>query len=464
MEKAQDILWYERYIEIAEKAPGPIGLFKQEKEKDLQNKKQFMSGEIVNPTFEYEGIKEDVLREAERKLLSLKAEILAEEKNPAIREAYRWKINERIASLRLCLVTKEIELASKENNSEKLARLNKKFLKYSHFIFGVPEKKFTAWGIDGIRKLAEKSLTNEDEKTKTVAQELMGLLPQMEGQEAAPIIPDAVIDLVREQTRKELGKYLELENVPQKSASEDVAGIFDGVLKKMGAEGWQAVVSEKNKVVEVAQMKKNVLIPPGKTYGKSRLESLIAHELGTHVLRRLNGERSKLMLLGLGLDRYEKGDEGVATMREQAVENKFGIEEWLERHVAINLALGIKEHGALDFRNLFELLWRYKYLKAREEGKSDQLSEKNVKEAAYTRCYRTFRGTSGKDKGVAFTKDIVYAEGNVGTWGVIGENPEELMRLSVGKYDPTNMRHLWLLSQLGITDKDLAELEKPMSA
>jgi hypothetical protein len=61
-------------------------------------------------------------------------------------------------------------------------------------------------------------------------------------------------------------------------------------------------------------------------------------------------------------------------------------------------------------------------------------------------------------RGVCCTKDIVYREGNIGVWDVLGKNPQELVRLSVGKYDPANSRHVYMLEALGIADQDLADL------
>ena len=40
-------------------------------------------------------------------------------------------------------------------------------------------------------------------------------------------------------------------------------------------------------------------------------------------------------------------------------------------------------------------------------------------------------------------------------WQVIRENPDEMLRFSVGKYDPANPRHIWILDTLGITEEDL---------
>jgi hypothetical protein len=56
------------------------------------------------------------------------------------------------------------------------------------------------------------------------------------------------------------------------------------------------------------------------------------------------------------------------------------------------------------------------------------------------------------------TRDIVYREGNIGVWRVVKNNPEEERRFSVGKYDPANPRHIWILEQLGISDEDLDNL------
>jgi hypothetical protein len=40
-------------------------------------------------------------------------------------------------------------------------------------------------------------------------------------------------------------------------------------------------------------------------------------------------------------------------------------------------------------------------------------------------------------------------------WYVAKNNLDELQRFSIGKYDPSNARHLWVLQQLNITDEDL---------
>jgi hypothetical protein len=39
-------------------------------------------------------------------------------------------------------------------------------------------------------------------------------------------------------------------------------------------------------------------------------------------------------------------------------------------------------------------------------------------------------------------------------------NSPEQRRFMIGKYDPANARHIWVLDQLNITEEDFDDLEK----
>ena len=92
-------------------------------------------------------------------------------------------------------------------------------------------------------------------------------------------------------------------------------------------------------------------------------------------------------------------------------------------------------------------------------GKSPEEAKRLADENAWTTCVRTFRGTDSKTPGTCFTKDIIYREGNIAVWETLERNAPEMHRWNIGKYDPSNPRHLWVLDQLGITDEDLQELD-----
>jgi hypothetical protein len=91
----------------------------------------------------------------------------------------------------------------------------------------------------------------------------------------------------------------------------------------------------------------------------------------------------------------------------------------------------------------------------------DELSaQKKATNSAWSVTVRAFRGTDSKTPGACFTKDIIYREGNIAIWETLHKNLPEMQRWNVGKYDPSNPRHLWVLDQLGITDADLKNLDQ----
>jgi len=165
------------------------------------------------------------------------------------------------------------------------------------------------------------------------------------------------------------------------------------------------------------------------------------------------------MLLGLGLDRYLRGDEGIATLREQSLEDKIEDFSGLGGHLAIGLAIGL-DGQPRDFRSVYKIMESYFLFNNLKEGKTLAEAKEEAQKTAWDRCIRTFRGSDCKTPGICFLQDIVYREGNIAVWQVIKDNPAEMLRFNIGKYDPSNYRHIWILEQLGITDQDLADLEK----
>ncbi len=283
------------------------------------------------------------------------------------------------------------------------------------------------------------------------------LLPENLSEPEKTELPSAdVIRRAGEATNREVNH---ITNVPDqvRFQAEEIKQVFAESLESLKAEGWEAVIDTSSKTrISVDQEEKKVKIPSERKLGRDKLRALIAHELGTHVTRRVNGERSRLMILGLGLDRYERGEEGIATMREQAIAGKVEEFAGLEPHFAIGLAVGL-DGNPRNFRTVYSVLEKYFQLKGLLGGKEQGAALLSAKTNAWNMAVRTFRGTDCKTTGVCFTKDIVYREGNMVVWDVIRDRPEEMMRFSVGKYDPANERHIWILNTLGISDEDLTE-------
>jgi len=89
-----DNLWYERFQ--------PIGSFQAyeyldgNKQYREQQKQEFLNGHIENPTLDYPKIDPERLESDERSLLELKRDIIAQEPNETVKQAYRWRLNEKI--------------------------------------------------------------------------------------------------------------------------------------------------------------------------------------------------------------------------------------------------------------------------------------------------------------------------------------------------------------------------------
>lgn len=424
-----DAKWYARLGESAS-LEAYVYLRGDPQERAAQEQ-AFLAGEITNPQLAYPKLKPADLSVREEQLLGLKADILKEEPNETVAQAYRWKINEKIALLRMLQAAGAGDM--------------KRFKRYSEFIYGRPSAAIFAFTVDHLRQQINTCLeVSQDPAARQAAQNLEAVLPKNLPAPKIDTLPNEdEVAGAREITLAEFGDLVNLAPTEGNLGVAEVTQIAEQALELYKAEGWQVVPA---KSFSVVQEERKVEV---RATEKGRLAPLLVHEIGTHLLRRLKGERSKLMLLGLGLDRYNRGDEGVATMREQVMEEKMTDFSGLAGHLAISLAVGL-DGQPRDFRQVFEVMEKY-YLfqgSAKEEAR----------EKAYDRCLRTFRGTDCQTPGTCFTGDIDYREGNIGVWEVIKQDPKAMLKFSLGKYDPANQRHVGVLTQLGITEEDLEKL------
>ncbi|MFA7315132.1 MAG: tyrosine/phenylalanine carboxypeptidase domain-containing protein [Candidatus Magasanikbacteria bacterium] len=411
-------------------------------------KQAFLNGEINNPNLDYPKIDPEQLKAHEQKLLTLK-EKLKEEQDETIRQLYVWKINEKLVEVRMLQMTHE-------GNS----RL---FKRYSSFVYGIPDKNIFVYTINNIRKNIEKNLSSEDESIKLATQEVEILLSNntnIDTTQGINTLPELeTIQIAKIQTEKDLNNILDItDEKNQEYTAKEIEQMFASVLKNLEAEGWNVIITKSSKTgISVDQENKTINIPESRKVSFKKLKTLIAHEIGTHVIRRLNGERSKLLLLGLGLDRYEKAEEGVATMREQALDEKVEDFAGLDGHLAIGLAYGL-DGKPRDFREVYTILEKYFYYKNITSGKKADEASQQAQTSAWNRTVRTFRGTDCKTPGACFTKDIIYREGNIETWNLISKDVKSMITFNLGKFDPVNNRHIEALMKLGILDENLKEL------
>lgn len=436
-----DEKWYDRFSKVASFQPyeylstEPLA---REKQKEL-----FLRGQAINPEFNLHKIDPGDLDLKADLLFALKRDIIQNEADKIVAQAYRWRINEKIAELFLLKSAATGDM--------------RKFKRWSEFIYGKPSKDVFDYTIGRIRLKIDAGLKSENLEIQEAAQNLLDVLGgpmSISGSLTTPTEEEA--SFARKITKDEFKDIINIAEVDPKKKfnSQEIKEYFEKSLEVLNLSGWKVEIETGGTSINVGHEDKSIKIPEARTLTARSISKLILHEIGTHIVRRENGERSRLMLLGLGLDRYLKGEEGIATMREQV--SGGGPEDFagFNGHLAIGLVYGYAGKP-LDFRGTYEVLEKYFLLNSLLNGEGLEKSKISASNNAWNNTLRVFWGADCKTPGVCFTQDIVYREGNIGVWGVIRENPDEMHRFSVGKYDPSNLRHIWILSQLGIDDDDL---------
>tara|TARA_B100000745_G_scaffold300452_1_gene254528 strand:- start:1238 stop:2383 length:1146 start_codon:yes stop_codon:yes gene_type:complete len=328
--------WYKRFEEVAfedyEKLLGNKNVRELEKIK-------FLSDEVENPDLGYPELESFDLDERESTLLSLKEDVLEMEQNDAVKKIYRTKINESLATLRMLRATKNGD--------------DRKFSRYADFIYGKPASGDIGYVVEHVKSLVVQHVESENTNKQQAAlrlQEIFEGLSQSSGDGVEKsILPGG-------------------EDIPGKLESVDEAVLaFEEALQEIDATDWQVVVDSESGIsnFSVSQEYKVVRIPSeeklmSRNISKKKLKGLIEHEIKTHVARRSNGERSRLQLLGLGLDRYLKAEEGIAAYAEQQV---TGATEFagVPRFLSIALAKGLGGE-MLDFRQTHTIMSDYRFL------------------------------------------------------------------------------------------------------
>jgi len=325
---------------------------------------------------------------------------------------------------------------------------DRKFSRYADFVYGKPDESDVSYVVKHVQDLVEVNLGSEIGAKKDAAARLKSMFENLstdidEGVDKSVLPEGEVIE----------GKL---------SGVEEAVTVFEEGLVELGAEDWTVVVDSKKGITSFSanQEHKQIPVPSEEalaTRAISRKEfmGIVKHEL-MHVERRVNGERSSLQLLGLGLDRYLRGEEGVTTYVEQLV---TGAKDFagIPRYLSIALAKGLGGKKR-DFRQTYEIMKDYRLLTASEKD----IAEEKFLTTAYNDCIRIFRGTSCSTPGAVYPKDMAYF-GNRDIWTLVSKNSDVVHQFSIGKYDPNNSEHIALLTQLGILDEDLDYLEREES-
>lgn len=450
---------YARYMEVIDGDEEVYRIMKLGPEQAAKVFSAWQNGECAN--LSTESVDLSKLRERWDRYRQYKSELIQDKTiPPQVKQAYRWRINEQIANIGMVL-------ASQGGKPDVFRRMNE-------FIYGKVNAAVYHNAIDKFAADAEAIMVGDyADDVKAAALEVLQITEGLRGDRKALGPTPEVFQAVREHhMRREKGYYALLlagVEVPQEGKITNAIG--DPILERVVRENLKSdypIQDSSDNTWGVVHSKEKRGIERPATYAMvpERYIGLgLGHEIGSHLLERVNGARGPLALAEDGLDRTELGNEGRALIREQVVYGTFEefakTVRWrdvLRREVAIGFAAGTDNpddvpHNSADtyaFMNAIDYMYKIKL----KPGNADD-ARRAAAETTKSLLLRVLKGTDGR--GGAYLKDKVYLEGNVACWENAAVNgPEVIANGDLGKWDINNPRIVMLLQQLGVLPTDTA--------
>lgn len=457
--EAYDARWFETIemygsFETESYLSGESEISKEVREKQKKDFLQTYAQNVhINPRIEYprlgvvepgteeeRGEKIIDIEEYHSQLMQLKETIKAEETNEMVRQQYIYKINEKLASLRLLKAAKEGDM--------------RRFKHYSEFVFGTPNKEIFDYTIANVRSKAEAALQSDNQDLREAAQDLLSALPnaQSEAQFDTPSIDE--IQLMQTKVIDTLGERFRRQPFEGKKVASEIVEFINGAFVEHNAsDQWEAIETFGSSTAMAAdQETQKVKVPTTRELGSRDLYAKTGHEF-THALRRINGQRSRFKLAGLGLHRYLKAEEGVTTGTELALRGTE-FKEFAGESLYLTIGLGHGTDGTpRDFYDTFRIMEKYFTFKSLSLKKKEYdlvETKEKAKTSAWKNCQRAFRGSDFQTPGAVLTKDLVYRDGNIEFWLWHNDHPDDVSRLFVAKHDQTRPDHVEALLELGV--------------
>ncbi|MBT3835032.1 DUF1704 domain-containing protein [Candidatus Peribacteria bacterium] len=217
-------------------------------------------------------------------------------------------------------------------------------------------------------------------------------------------------------------------NKKEMLSAEKVKDIFSDILTSYGLNEWSAEIKSTS-VSDCAVGGKKVMIRAGSEFSKERVDSLIAHEIETHVLCAVNGEKQAYQIFRRGMADYLDTQEGLAIYNQNAVlpenhEKRF----WPAMNIlAINYG---SKHSFAELRSYIRRL-----------GFDDVL--------ALRTCFKVKRGMGDTVVPGVFTRNLIYFRGLKDVTEYL-ENGGDMKDLYIGRI---NLKDLDLIEKTqGIID------------
>lgn len=384
-----------------------------------EEEKRFLSGEVINPQFVYDKLNSADFDEAIKKIQKIVNKIL---NHPSLPPSRRGIYEEFIADY--SKKTTILNYVQQYNNAKSEKEKKAAAEKYRHLnieSYGEPDEDiYRSLLGEKLNCVRNKKLTG---KADDLRKELFGMVdfdPDVDIPERFRPSSDTVQWMygVAESLYGGMLKHIpdeqvefnphELQKIFTDIIEEEFNGRGDTGSCAGVAEGWTVSV-EKATSINVKSSEKRIVIPDnGIMRSRKKIENLVVHEIGIHMLRSINGGETDVLPLKSGLSDYYDTEEGLGVVMEQALSGKF-----TERGVDHYITAGLAHFDNKDFREAFEIKWRLSLLSSVDDdgGVSGEQIAK-AKKAAFTQTLRSFRGAND----LPLFKNLSYYNGSVEVW------------------------------------------------
>ncbi|MEM4239751.1 MAG: DUF1704 domain-containing protein [Candidatus Woesearchaeota archaeon] len=193
--------------------------------------------------------------------------------------------------------------------------------------------------------------------------------------------------------------YLLLEKTPRKPiptkpyAATYMKSAIEKALLQHGFTGWHTAIKPAVARVAVSPSKRTIVIRDNAKFSSIGVKCILAHEIGVHVLRSMNGYRQKYKIFGTdAIPGYLQTEEGLAVLHEKKAGclTNNRLRRYAGRVIAASMAL------KCGFRDVFNELT--KFFPPKE---------------AFEMTARVKRGLKDTSQAGGFIKDHVYLEGKL---------------------------------------------------
>ena len=403
------------YSRLTDLSPKIVTMFNPSNRKEEEE--GFLSGKVRNPQFVYDKLNSADFDKAIEKIRELGDKILNHPSLPSLhRGIYEEFIADYSRKTTLLNYTQQYNNAKSEEEKEAVTE------KYRHLnieSYGEPDEDIYRSLLGGkLNTIHSKKLTGKADELRKELFDMVDFDPDVDISERFRP-SDETVEWMHSVAESLYGGMLShIPNEQEEFDPYELQKIFTNIIEEEfnndskgyagAAEGWTVSV-EKATSVNVKSSEKRIVIPDnGMMRSRKKVENLVVHEIGIHMLRSITGGETDMLPLRSGLSDYYDAEEGLGVVMEQALSGKFA-----ERGVDHYITAGLAYFDNKDFRDAFEVKWRLSLLDSVEDGGeiNDEQIEK-AKKTAFTQTLRSFRGTND----MPLFKDLSYYNGSVEVW------------------------------------------------